>query len=414
MEEAWLVDRARLRELLQEEPNLSIGQLMDATRRSRFWVKKWKKRLHGTTFGDETVLHSHSRRRKRPPAKVQPEVEAAILKLRDEPPADLNRVPGTPTIRYYLAQDEHLKQAGLRAPSTSTIWKVLDRHGRIGRPRQRQHEVLDRPEPMHDWEIDFSDVPTIPAQVDGKRQHAVETFNVVDRGTSILVESLLNAEYHAESALLALTEVFMTAGLPRSIRMDRDPRFVGSSSAEGYPSALMRFLLALDITVEVCPPQRPDLKPFVERFNRTLEYECWRPTNPQTVEAAQPILERFKRFYNAERPHQGLSCGNQPPFVAFPQRPQLRPLPPQVDPDHWLVAYHHRYFKRRVDSNGSVTVSKDRYYIGRRLKGRYVVLTVDANQRHFQVELDGQPLKGMCSAGVAGEVLMIKGRNRKG
>jgi hypothetical protein len=167
---------------------------------------------------------------------------------------------------------------------------VLNDHQRISRPRRPEHEPLDRPAPLQDWEIDFSDVPTIAAQPGGKRQHAVETLNVVDRGTSILVESLLNDDYHAESALLAILQVFMTAGVPHSIRMDRDPRLVGSASAEGYPSALMRFLLCLDVTIELCPPPRPDLKPFVERFNKTLEYECWRPENPDSLETAQPVL----------------------------------------------------------------------------------------------------------------------------
>lgn len=406
MEEQWIAERARLRELMVKQPDLSIRQLVEATGRSRCWVIKWRQRLKGTALEDEAVLHSHSRRRKHPPAKVHPLMEAAILRLRDELPAVLNRVAGPRTLQYYLTQDASLQQAGLtKPPSTSTIWRVLNAHQRMARPHRPVHEPLERPAPLQDWEIDFSDVPTIATQPGGKRQHAVETLNVVDRGTSILVESLLNDDYHAESALLAILQVFMTAGVPHSLRMDRDPRLVGSASVEGYPSALLRFLLCLDVTVEVCPPHRPDLKPFVERFNKTLEYECWRPENPNSLEAAQPILSRFKGFYNQERPHQGLSCGNQPPYLAFPERPTLRPLPPLIDPDHWLVAYDHQPFKRRVDSNGSVAVNKDSYYIGRQYKGRYVVLFVEAAERQFHVELDGQRLKALHIKGVVGEVL---------
>jgi hypothetical protein len=42
---------------------------------------------------------------------------------------------------------------------------------------------------MQSWEIDFKDVSTVPAEPEGKKQHVVETLNMVDVGTSILTMS---------------------------------------------------------------------------------------------------------------------------------------------------------------------------------------------------------------------------------
>jgi hypothetical protein len=47
MDEAWIIDRAKLRTWVQVHPDWSICQLMAATGSSRGWVKKWKQRLAG-------------------------------------------------------------------------------------------------------------------------------------------------------------------------------------------------------------------------------------------------------------------------------------------------------------------------------------------------------------------------------
>jgi hypothetical protein len=153
--------------------------------------------------------------------------------------------------------------------STSTIWRILDAHGRIARKPTREHLPVERPEPMRSWQIDFKDVSSVPADPKGKQQHVVETLNVVDVGTSIVVEAVVRDDFTNETALWALKHTFLNHGLPERITFDRDPHFVGSWSGRDFPSAVMRFLFCLGLDVQVCPPQRPDLNAFVERYHRT-------------------------------------------------------------------------------------------------------------------------------------------------
>lgn len=405
MDETWVVERAKLRELIRAHPEWSTRQLVTASGHSRFWVKKWRKRLKVASDGDERILHGLSRRRKRPPAKVDGRLVEAILDIRDHPPEQLGRVTGPRTIRYYLGQRPELQAAGLRLPSTSTIWQVLDSHQRIIRPRPVTYEPLERPAPMSEWEIDFADVTSVLPQPEGKQQHVVELLNVVDRGTSILVESIPNDDYTQESTVVALTDIFIANGLPAQIRIDRDPRLVASWTTDGFPSALVRYLLCLGVQVAVCPPQRPDLKPFVERFNRTVAHECLERTLPTSLEATQPVISAYKVFYNTERPHQGSACHNQPPYIAFPTLPDTRSLPNQVDADSWLNAFNKHPFRRRITAQGTVSVDTDRYYIGRQFTGRYVVLWIDAPQRQLLVELAGQVIKSLELKCVLGGVM---------
>jgi len=118
-------------------------------------VKKWLRRIRGSTLEDREVLNGRSRARKRPPREVAPEVVNRILDLRDHPPQKFGRTPGPLTILYYLKQDKNLTETSvthLCVPrSTRTIWKILDRYHLILRPTLQEHEAEERPEPGVEW-----------------------------------------------------------------------------------------------------------------------------------------------------------------------------------------------------------------------------------------------------------------------
>ena len=152
--------------------------------------------------------------------------------------------------------------------------------------------------------------------------------------------------------------------------------------------------------VVICPPQRPDLKPFVERCIRTLKYECLYPQPPQHVAAADQQLAHYRMFYNTERANQALSCGNQPPFQAFPQLPSLPILPALVDPDRWLATYDCRIFRRWVSANGTIMLDKYTYLLAAAFAGQRVALHFDAQQRLLHIQQRGQLVKSVPLQGV--------------
>jgi hypothetical protein len=404
MEELWIAKRSALRRLLIDQPDWTNRMYAEALDMSISWVKDWKRVFRHADPDDETVVQGRARHRRTALEDYDAEVIAAVLDIRDHPPDYCSQTPGPAVIQYELHQRFAATQKNYPS-STSTIWLILDQHQRIIRNPQRQHQPFVRPAPMSHWEIDFTDITTIPPEPDGKQQHAAEMFNVVDRGTSILVESAAAADYTAETSIIALTSVFLIEGLPDAITLDRDPRFIGGWQGDDFPSAFMRFLLCLNVGVDICPPRRPDLKPFVERVHRTINEECLLVERPDNVADARDCLRRYRRRYNSERPHQGRACGNRPPYQAFPCLPRLRQLPEMIDPDAWLRALHQRYFRRRVQANGSVKVDNRAYYVGRHLKGQAVVLQVDADARVFHVMQQRQVIKTIPIKGLYDEVL---------
>jgi hypothetical protein len=400
MEVQHYMARVRLRELQQAHPEWSHDQMVDATGYSKSWVRKWRKRLAEAAPDDAQVLLGQSRANHMGP-RLSEAVVRRILEIRDAPPDNLKRTPGPKAILYYLHKDEALKAEGHYLPrSTRTIWRVLDQHQRIIRAAPVEHSPWEYPEPMQCWEIDFKDVSTVPADPEGKQRHVVETFAIVDEGTSILIDNPSRDDFNEETTLLAMAEVLQAQGRPQTIVCDGDTRFIGSDSSKDFPSPFIRFLRCLGIVIEVCPPRRPDLKPFVERCIGTYQRECLAIYRPANLEQTQEVGAPFRYHYNFERPNQAVTCGNQPPRVAFFDLPSLPPLPATVDPDAWLNSLHGVQFTRKVRANGTVTVDNRCYYVQQKLRGHEVVLLVDAAERQFLVLHNARvvkhlPIKGL-------------------
>ena len=401
MEVQWQADRAMLRRLMQTQPHWTQRDYADAIGRSVAWVKKWRKRLHAAPLDDLAVLRSHAPVRKHLPPKLHHAVIERLLEIRAAPPAPINRIPGPKTIRYYLEQDPDLRAQGLRLPrSTRTIWQILRQYGRIGSRHRRDHQPVLRPAPMAAWQLDFKDVSSVPADPEGKRQHVVEVLDMVDAGTSILLNAQVRPDFTAETALRAAADLVQQHGLPKAVTIDRDVRFVGAPQQRDFPSPFVRFWRCLGVAVTICPPRRPDKNPFVERYHRSFEYECLRIYQPHDLETATAVTAAYQRFYNDERPHQGLSCANLPPRVAYPVLPTLPSVPALVDTDSWLQTYDGHIFARKVQRGGHVMVAVVPYYVKATLAGQHVAFRVDTTARQFVVEADGHEVQRLGIKGI--------------
>ena len=406
MEAQWVAKRAALRWLARHHPDWTQGQLASFLDCSPSFVKKWLHRFRDADPDDMQVLFSRSRARHTPPPPPDLRVVQRIIEIRTSPPENLQRTPGPRAILYYLHRDADLAAAGLTPPrSTRTIWKILRQLGYILDPPERKHRPSEPREPLQEVQMDFKDASTVPADPEGKQKHVVEVLNFVDAGTSILLSAQAHDDFHAETALEAVIAFLRAYGLPAMLTFDRDPRWVGSSSGRDFPSALRRFLLCLGIEPSICPPQRPDKNAFVERYHRSYNQECLQIHRPSTLQEVREVTERFLLHYNHERPHQGRSCQNQPPRVAFPTLPVLPPLPEKVDPDRWLQSLHEQAFARRVSSDGCVDVDLEPYDIKQALAGTSVLLFVNAPQKVFEVWHEGSFIKQVPIKGLHGQEL---------
>lgn len=397
METTWVFDRMQLYRLMQEHPGWSIARLAQALGRSVSWIKKWRRRFREAGRITLATFLSHSRAPKSSIRRVADPVRRAVLALRETLGELYHQRVGPKRILYHLHHDTDLEANGYRLPtSPTTLWRILRDAGRIPQQVTRITIPIPRPEPMSEWEFDFGEIRI----GDGK----LEFWTVVDRGTSILIDLQGSAGYDTETALLALARTLIMHGCPKIMRFDNDSRFA-TWSTDGFPSALERLLLCLDIQVHRCDPASPWQKPFVERAIGTIKHEYLDKHHPETLLQGQKLLSCYPAFFNRERPHQGITCGNRPPYMTFPQLPTLPHVPEQVDPDRWLQHCQGMVFRRIVDINGSVKVDKDRYYVGRQYAKQRVVLYVDGKEQAFWVLHHNQRIKELPIKGLKGDTM---------
>ena len=398
MESEWMTDRARLRQLLHDHPTWRMRDFATVLKRSVGWVSKWINRLRSAPADDDTILQSRSRVPKTTTACLSLTVMLAIIMMRLHPPGHLRRTPGPVAILYYLGEDPALEGEYLpRSPRT--VYRILKKAGLIPDRARRRRDPKDRPLPMAETEIDFTDIQTIIIYDHRKQSHIVEVFNIIDVGTSILLASIVRDDFNAETVLMAMVDLVKRIGVLKLVRFDRDPRFVGAPQG-AFPSAFVRFWLCLGTTVDICEPECPQEKGFVERVQRTFKEECIAHDRPTTLEDAQRAADAFQKHDNEERPNQAMTCQNQPPNRAFPSLPALPPPPEMVDPDSWVDAVNGLRITRQVRSNGSISVEKHDYSVGTALRGQEIALTVDAATRSYRVEHQGQAVKQLRMKGL--------------
>ncbi|SRR6266571_4331046 len=286
---SYYAARANLYHLCQQHPEWEHATLAAAVGCSKGWVKNWLRRFReeqaaGIPLAD--ILPGHSPARKQPPVKTHALVVQQVLAIRDQPPEGLRRIPGQEAIRYYLERDPALQFFQIPLPSCKTIDRILKAHDRIPTQGKRRHQPLERPAPMTCWQLDFKDGSFVPADPLGKRQPVVETLNIVDTGTSVLLDAHVRADFTAETALEAVALTLAKYGCPKLITLDRDGRWVGSPAGSDFPAALIRFCACLDVQVQVCAPHHPEQNAFVERYNRTYQEECLAPSSAWRLTAS--------------------------------------------------------------------------------------------------------------------------------
>jgi transposase InsO family protein len=152
--------------------------------------------------------------------------------------------------------------------------------------------------------------------------------------------------------------LFRRYGMPQIIRVDNGGPF-GSTGPAGL-SRLSAWWVTLGIQVEFIRPARPQDNGAHEQMHRELKAEAARPVS-STARAQQRRLERWRRYYNQERPHEALA--QRTPNKKYRRRWNKFRLPagPWKYPPSWTV--------RRVRSNGQIRWQGHLRFIGEAFVG---------------------------------------------
>lgn len=228
-------------------------------------------------------------------------------------------------------------------PAVSTIGELLKRHGLV-RPRgKRQARCAPCTEPFCTatapnvvWSADFK------GQYRMGNRHWCYPLTLSDNASRYLLVCRGMAHPTEAGVWPHFRRAFEDYGLPSALRSDNGMPF--ASIGLGGLTRLAVWVLKLGIALERITPGRPDQNGRHERMHRTLKQHRQLPR--QSLAAEQRALERFRRHYNEERPHESLD--GMPPARLY--RPSQKPYPSSVPEPQ----YGDEIEVRRVRSNGQI------------------------------------------------------------
>jgi len=154
-----------------------------------------------------------------------------------------------------------------------------------------------RPErPNHVWSYDCIQDRTH----DGR---AYRILNIIDEFTKEALMIRVDQKLNSTDVMGALTDLFILRGPPEFIRSDDGPEFVALKVRE--------WIEAVGAKTAYIEPGSPWENGYCESFNARFRNELLDGEVFYSLREAQILIERWRRHYNAIRPHSAL--GYRPP-----------------------------------------------------------------------------------------------------
>jgi len=264
----------------------------------------------------------------------------------------------------------HLQAQGYRAPSTSTIRRILHAaHLIVPEPKKRPKSSYIRFEaalPNECWQGDI----THWFLSDGTR---VEILDFLDDHSRYLLYARAAAAFTGPMVVDAMQSLIQAYGPPASTLTDNGLVFTARlAGRKGGRNGFEKLLQAQHIRQKNGHPGHPQTQGKIERFHQTLKRWLHARPRPDTITDLQTLLEEFTHWYNHDRPHR--SVGRRTPTTAYHALPKAGPPPTATEPE-W------RTRTDTIDKSGSVTLryaGRLRHLgIGRRHAGEPVLLLVN-------------------------------------
>lgn len=203
-----------------------------------------------------------------------------------------------------------LVQAGLKNPPVvSTVHRVLKRHGLVNTQSARkpqQWKRFERIAPNDLWQIDGTQV----ALSDGSKAWIV---NLIDDHARYAIGATAVRRFTVHAAWSAMETAVTEHGAPRQLISDNGLQFTSRKGQK--PVYFQDRLTALGVKQLSSRPRHPQTCGKLERYHRTFK-EYYADHGPAaTVDELQVLCDRFRWYYNHERPHRSLQ--QQTPALVY-------------------------------------------------------------------------------------------------
>jgi transposase InsO family protein len=310
-----------------------------------------------------------SRRAHSHPGAVGDDVEEAVIRWR-KVLAEAGLDHGATTIQWHLGRDE---QFTAKVPSVATVHRILVRRGFITPTPQKRPKTswrrFEAPAPNEWWQFDHTD------WVIAASPGLVKVFNVIDDHSRVACASRAVTAATSEEAWTTFCAGVQQWGLPAGVLSDNGLCFSGK--LRGFEVLFEARLRDAGIRPITGRPYHPQTTGKVERFQQTLKrwlrHHDHRHGLACDLAELQSRLEEFRRYYNEQRPHQGI--GRTTPLSRWQATtPALPSDSPLAHPEPLLRPEPHHV---TVNDRGVALVDDLRINVGSEWAGCDITVIID-------------------------------------
>lgn len=158
-------------------------------------------------------------------------------------------------------------------------------------PKRIRTELYVPIAPDSVWSMDFMS----DALYCGRR---FRTFNIVDDFNREAVHIEIDTSITSDRLVRVFSRIAQERGLPRVLRCDNGPEFLGE--------AFTAWAKAAGMSIQYIQPGKPNQNAFVERFNRTYREEVLDQHLFTSLDEVREATYWWMIEYNEERPHDSL------------------------------------------------------------------------------------------------------------
>ena len=318
-----------------------------------------------------------SRRPRTSPNATPADLEAWILKLRD----DLGVDNGADHIRDALVEIAVRIGPAWSVPARSTINRVLSRHDKVERnPKKRPRSSWRRfsyARPRDCYQQDGTEF----ALADGVK---AVIFDVLDDCSRYAVAARAHPAETTRGAIDAAEHAVAERGAPALWLTDNGPAFTIRFTNPGTAiSAFTRTILDLGTRLIHSSPYHPQTCGKVERHHQTMKKWLRAQPRARDIEELQAQLDAYREYYNNRR-HSALP-GRMTPAQAWAAAESLGG---PTSPPRQVDATLHRCL---VSKTGVISVGSNRMSVGAPRAGTTVTAIRDGDQATIY-DADGIPL----------------------
>ena len=288
--------------------------------------------------GGLEAVDPRSRRPKTSPQRASESVRERVIALRIELVAH-GLDAGPVTIAW------HLEQEGHRAPSPSTIRRILHAANLVtSEPRKRPRSSYIRFEaaqPNETWQSDF----THWRLADGSD---VQILNWLDDHSRYLISCTAHQPVTGEDVVTSFLTATDTHGIPASTLTDNGRVYTARHG--GGRNAFEYLLPLLGVTQKNGSPFHPQTQGKIERFHQTQKrYLASRPPAHTTAELQQQ-LDELRDYYNEHRPHRARDRST--PGQSYRATPKALPATGITSPGDFRIRYD------QLDIKGKMSIRR--------------------------------------------------------